>query len=238
MSPPRPMLVVPHHRRATTEVSQPCEAGTTPLRIARTHEPEGAAAVPFIAPSEIQNTKLSAALRGYDREETDTLLTQIKASYERVWSEREELRSEVTRLQEQARENDQLRAQLDEIEPEFEKLQKVDQLLRSALVYAERTTEKLKEDARAEAETTVSRARKKADELNAKAEGERRRLEREIEELEEITNRTKENCRELLLQALEAIERSEEPKSEPEAKPKPEPQLPTPLGQLTDALPD
>ena len=194
--------------------------------------------MPFIAPSEIQNTKLSAALRGYDREETDTLLTQIKASYERVWSEREELRSEVTRLQERARENDQLRAQLDEIEPEFEKLQKVDQLLRSALVYAERTTEKLKEDARAEAETTVSRARKKADELNAKAEGERRRLEREIEELEEITNRTKENCRELLLQALEAIERSEAPKAEPEAKPKPEPQLPTPLGQLTDALPD
>jgi cell division initiation protein len=221
-----------------TEVSRPCEAATTPLRIARTHEPEGAAAVPFIAPSEIQNTKLSAALRGYDREETDTLLTQIQASYERVWSEREELRSEVTRLQDQARENDQLRAQLDEIEPEFEKLQKVDQLLRSALVYAERTTEKLKEDARAEAETTVSRARKKADELNAKAEGERRRLEREIEELEEITKRTKENCRELLLQALEAIERSEAPKAEPKATAKPEPQLPTPLGQLTDALPD
>ena len=197
--------------------------------------------MPFIAPSEIQNTKLSAALRGYDREETDTLLTQIKASYERVWSEREELRAEVMRLQEQARENAQLRAQLEGIEPEFEKLQKVDQLLRSALVYAERTTEKLKEDARAEAETTVSRARKKADELNAKAEGERRRLEREIEELEEITNRTKENCRELLLQALEAIERSaalKAPTAEPKAKAKPEPQLPTPLGQLTDALPD
>ena len=174
--------------------------------------------MPFIAPSEIQNTKLSAALRGYEREETDTLLTQIQASYERVWSEREELRAEVMRLQEQARENAQLRAQLEGIEPEFEKLQKVDQLLRSALVYAERTTEKLKEDARVEAETTVSRARKKADELNAKAEGERRRLEREIEELEEITNRTKENCRELLVQALEAIERSEAlkaPKAEP-----------------------
>ena len=223
----------------------------------------------FIAPSEIQNRKLSPALRGYDRAETDTLLTQIKASYERVWSEREELRAEVMRLQEQAREikathervwsereelraevmrlqeqareNDKLRAQLEGIEPEFEKLQKIDQLLRSALVYAERTTEKLKEDARAEAETTVSRARKKADELNTKAESERRRLEREIEELEEITNRTKENCRKLLLQALEAIERSEArkaPKAEPKAKAKPEPQLPTPLGQLTDALPD
>ena len=195
----------------------------------------------FIAPSEIQDRKLSPALRGYDRAETDTLLTQIKASYERVWSEREELRAEVMRLQEQARENDQLRAQLEGIEPEFEKLQKVDQLLRSALVYAERTTEKLKEDARAEAETTVSRARKKADELNTKAETERRRLEREIEELEKITNRTKENCRKLLLQALEAIERSEAlkaPKGEPKAKAEPERQLPTPLGQLTDALPD
>ena len=143
--------------------------------------------MPFIAPSEIQNTKLSAALRGYDREETDTLLTQIKASYERVWTEREELRAEVMRLQAQARENDQLRAELERIEPELEELKGIDQLLRDALVSAERTTEKLKEDARAEAETTVSRARKKADELNAKAEGERRRLEHEIEELEEIT---------------------------------------------------
>jgi cell division septum initiation protein DivIVA len=71
--------------------------------------------VPFIAPSEIQNTKLSAALRGYDREETDTLLTQIKASYERVWDEREELRAEVMRLQAQARENGQLRAELERI---------------------------------------------------------------------------------------------------------------------------
>ena len=102
--------------------SPPCEAGTTPLRIARTHEPEGATAVPFIAPSEIQNTKLSAALRGYDREETDTLLTQIKASYERVWEEREELRAEVMRLQAQARENGQLRAELERIEPELEEL--------------------------------------------------------------------------------------------------------------------
>jgi cell division initiation protein len=190
--------------------------------------------VPFIAPSEIQNTKLSPALRGYDREETDALLHQIQASYERVWSEREELRAEILRLQEQARENEQLRAQLDRIEPEFEELQKVDQLLRSALVSAERTTEKLKEDARTEAETTVSRARKRADELNTKAENERRRLEREIEELEQVTNRTKENCRQLLVQALETIERSETmmaPKQEPK-------KLPSPLEQLTDAVPD
>ena len=60
------------------------------------------------------------------------------------------------RLQAQARENDQLRAELERIEPELEELKGVDQLLRSALVSAERTTAKLKEDARAEAETTVS----------------------------------------------------------------------------------
>lgn len=193
--------------------------------------------MPFIAPSEIKNTKLTPSLRGYDREETDALLAQIQASYERVWTEREELRAEVMRLQEQARENDQLRAQLERIEPELEELRKVDHLLRGALVSAERATERLKEDARAEAETTVSRARKHADELNTKAESERRRLEREIEELEEITNRTKENCRELLLNALEAIERSEALTAPaPEAKPKKK--LPTPLGQLTDALPD
>jgi cell division initiation protein len=193
--------------------------------------------VPFIAPSEIKNTKLTPSLRGYDREETDALLAQIQASYERVWTEREELRAEVMRLQEQARENDQLRAQLERIEPELEELRKVDHLLRGALVSAERTTERLKEDARTEAETTVSRARKRADELNTKAESDRRRLEREIEELEEITNRTKDNCRELLLSALEAIERSEEVIAPaPEAEPKKK--LPAPLGALTDALPD
>jgi cell division initiation protein len=187
--------------------------------------------VPFIAPSEIQNTKLSAALRGYDREETDTVLAQIKTSYERVWDEREELRAEVMRLQAQARENGQLRAKLERIEPELEELKGIDQLLRDALVSVERTTEKLKQDARAEAELTVKRARKRADELNSKAESDRRRLEQGLEELEETTRQAKERCRELLTQALEVIERSDSltaPDSEQQ-------ELPAPLGHLNDA---
>ena len=190
--------------------------------------------MPFIAPSEIQNTKLSPALRGYDREETDALLHHIHSSYERVWSEREELRAEVLQLQEKTRENDHLRAELERIEPELAELQKVDQLLRSALVSTERTTEKLKQEARDEAETTVKRARKRADTLNTKAENERRRLEQEIAELEEKMRQTKERCRELLTEALEAIERSEAataPRDEPK-------KLPAPLGQLADAQPD
>jgi cell division initiation protein len=190
--------------------------------------------VPFIAPSEIESKKLDTALRGYDREETDELLGHIKASYERVWTEREELRSEILRLQEQVRENDQLRAELERIEPELKELQKVDHLLRGALVSTERTTEKLKEDARAEAETTVKRARKHADELNAKAEGDRSRLEQEIERLEAIAAKTKDECRELLERALEAIEDSEAliaPKDESR-------KLPTPLPHLKEASPD
>jgi cell division initiation protein len=187
--------------------------------------------VSFIAPSEIQNTKLSAALRGYDREETDTLLTQIKASYERVWSEREELRAEVIRLQAQGRENGLLRAKLERIEPELEELKGIDQLLRDALVSAERTTEKLKQDARAEAELTVKQARKRADELNTKAESDRRRLEQELEQLEETTRQVKERCRELLTQALEAIERSHSLT----ALDSQEQKLPAPLGHLHDA---
>jgi cell division initiation protein len=186
--------------------------------------------VPFIAPSEIQNTKLSAALRGYDRAETDTLLAQIKASYERVWTELEELRVEVLRLQAQARENDQLRAKLERIEPELDELKGIDQLLRDTLVSAERTTEKLKQDAHAEAELTVKRARERADELNTKAESDRRRLEQELEELEETTRQVKERCREFLTQALEAIERSDSltaPDSEQQ-------ELPSPLGHLND----
>ena len=112
--------------------------------------------MPFIAPSEIQNTKLSAALRGYDREETDTLLTQIKASYERVWDEREELRAEVMRLQAQARENAQLRAELERIEPELEKLRKVDQLLRRHSCQPSGRPRSSRKTRAREAETTVS----------------------------------------------------------------------------------
>ena len=71
--------------RATTKVSRPCRRGRGRLGSPERAQARGAAAVPFIAPSEIQNTKLGAALRGYDREETDALLAQVKASYERVW---------------------------------------------------------------------------------------------------------------------------------------------------------
>ena len=184
--------------------------------------------MPFIAPSEIQNTNLSTTLRGYDREQTDALLGQVEASYERVWLEREELRAQVLQLQEQVRENDKLRVQLERIEPELEELRKVDQLLRSALVSAERTTERLKQEARYEAETAVKRARKRAEKFNRRAESERRRLELEIEQLDAIVKRTKESCRELLTQALEAIERSAA-LTAPEAEPR---ELPSPLGHL------
>src|SRR3954469_23526402 len=205
------------------------------LRPIRTNQ-RGAAAVPFIAPSEIQNTRLNPSLRGYDREQTDGLLEQIKASYERVWSEREELRSEVLRLQEQARDKAPLRAQIERIEPELEELKKVDQLLRSALVSAERTTEKLKQDARTEAETTVKAARKHADELNTKAEDDRQRLEQEIERLDAIAARTKDEGRELLERALEAIDDSDALlASKEEGKGK---KLPAPLEHLSEALPD
>jgi cell division septum initiation protein DivIVA len=189
--------------------------------------------VPFIAPNEIQTSNLGTAMRGYDRAETDALLEQVKSSYLRVWSEREELRAEVLKLQEQARENDRLRAQLERVEPELQELQKVDQLLRSALVSTERTTEKLKEEARAAAETTVKAARKKADELNTQAEQERERLEQEIAKLEETTKQVRDRCRELLVQALEAIG-----ESEALAKPKPRAQQKKPAIPLGELLPE
>jgi cell division initiation protein len=192
--------------------------------------------VPFIAPNEIQITGLSPALRGYDKAETEALLEQVKSSYQRVWSEREELRAEVLRLQEQARENDRLRAQLERVEPELQELQKVDQLLRSALVSTERTTEKLREEARTEAETTVKAARKKADELNTKAEQERQRLEQELAQLEEKTKEVRDRCRELLTQALEAIGDSEALTQELPTNSKKK--LPAPLPELSEAQPE
>ena len=191
--------------------------------------------MPFIAPNEIQTSTLSTGMRGYDRAETDALLEQVKSSYQRVWSEREELRAEVLRLQEQARENDRLRAQLERVEPELQELQKVDQLLRSALVSAERTTEKLKEEARAAAETTVKAARKKADELNTQAEQERDRLEQEIAQLEETTKQVRDRCRELLTEALAAIGESEAPAEPQERSSR---KLPGPLPELTQASSD
>jgi cell division initiation protein len=188
--------------------------------------------VPFIAPNEIQTTNLSTGVRGYDRAETEALLEQVKSSYQRVWSERETLRSEVLRLQEQVRENDRLRAELERVEPELQELQKVDQLLRNALVSTERTTEKLKEEARTEAETTVKAARKKADELNTKAEQERERLAQEIAQLEETAKDVRDRCREILTQALEAIGASEALAEPKPAKLPQKKKLPTPLGEL------
>ena len=96
---------------------------------------------------------------------------------------------------------------------------------------AERTTAKLKDEARSEAETTVERARKHADELNTKAEDDRHRLEQELEELEETARQVRERCREFLVQALEAIERSDSLT----ALDSEQQELPAPLGHLNDA---
>src|SRR5256885_940812 len=100
---PSPFLFSPPTAPPSAEGSRRSARSTSEVK-----NRKGAAAVPFIAPSEIRNTNLSTALRGYDREETDALLDEVEASYERVWLEREELRAQVLQLEERVREHDKL----------------------------------------------------------------------------------------------------------------------------------
>jgi cell division initiation protein len=97
-------------------------------------------------PVEIRHVRLGKTLvRGYDRDATDTLLSEIADSFETVWRERADLVERVERVEE-----------------DLVRYRELDTLLRTTLVSAERAAHEVKDLARREAATIVAEARQEA----------------------------------------------------------------------------
>jgi cell division initiation protein len=134
-----------------------------------------------LTPVEIRHVKLGKSVRGYKVSAVDRLLAEIVESFEDVWRERADLADRV-----------------DELEADLRRHKELEELMRTTLVSAERSSHELKDQARREAELIVSEAHTEARSVTRRAETERERLEGELRRI-----------RALLRSALETVEESD-----------------------------
>ena len=142
-----------------------------------------------LTPVEIRHVRPKRRFFGYDREGTDRLLDDVRASFEVVWRERADLTEEVERL-----------------EGELARFRELELALRNTLVSAERASDELKAQAGREAELMLEQARLNAREITTAAENERERLRTEIRRLKAVEVDMRAGYRAFLLTALDRLE--------------------------------
>ena len=142
-----------------------------------------------LTPVEIRHVRPKRRLFGYDRDATDRLLDDVRASFEVVWRERADLTEEVERL-----------------EGELARFRELEIALRNTLVSAERASDELKAQAGREAELMLEQARLNAREITTAAENERERLRTEIRRLKAVETDMRAGYRAFLLTALHRLE--------------------------------
>ncbi|MEO8291277.1 MAG: DivIVA domain-containing protein [Gaiellaceae bacterium] len=141
-----------------------------------------------MTPVEIRHIQLGRRPLGYDRKETEELLTEIVASFEHVWRERADLRDEM-----------------EELESELAGQKELEQALRNTLVSAERMADDVRTQARREADVIVAEARATARDIVSGAETERERVSGEIRRLKDVEAGVRADYRVFLLGALDRL---------------------------------
>jgi cell division initiation protein len=113
-----------------------------------------------LTPVEIRHLKPPrTSFRGYRTAATDNLLDEIAGSFEDVWRERADLADKVEQL-----------------EADLVRFRELETLLRTTLVSAEQASAQMRDQARREAELTLSEAHAEAREIQRRALAENERL--------------------------------------------------------------
>jgi cell division initiation protein len=112
-----------------------------------------------LTPVEIRHMTPGTGLFGYKRAAMDRLLDEIAASFEDVWRERADLADKIEQL-----------------ETDLVRFRELEALLRTTLVYAERSSAEMKEQARREADLILGEAHAEARSVQRQASAENERL--------------------------------------------------------------
>ncbi|MBA2384385.1 MAG: DivIVA domain-containing protein [Actinobacteria bacterium] len=131
-----------------------------------------------LTPVEIRHVKLRKGFRGYNLSAVDRLLADIVESFEDVWRERADLADRVEQL-----------------DTDLTRHKELEELMRTTLVSAERSSHELKDQARREADLIVAEAHAEGRSVTRRAAAERERLEAELRRIKA-----------LLRSALETVE--------------------------------
>jgi cell division initiation protein len=120
-------------------------------------------------PVELRHLRMSRALFGYRRDETDRVFEDVADSFEEVWCERGELADKLER-----------------VETELAEFKQREVLLANTLLAAEKAAAEAKELARREAELIISEAHQEARSITRTALTERERLFAEARRVETL----------------------------------------------------
>jgi cell division initiation protein len=145
-----------------------------------------------LSPAEIRHLDLKRTPFGYKRGSVDHAIDEIVDSFEQVWRERADLADKVEKLEE-----------------DMVRYRELETLLRTTLISAERASHELKDQARKEAELTISEAHAEARSITREAAARREQLLADSRRLESMLRSA--------LAAVEHTPEAVEPRPEAEA---------------------
>jgi cell division initiation protein len=122
-----------------------------------------------LTPVEIRHIQLRKGLRGYRASAVDRLLAEIADDFEEVWRQRADLSDRVEQL-----------------ETDLQRHKELENLLRTTLVSAERSSQELRDQARREADAIVAEAHGEARAVTRRAAAERERLDGELRRIKAL----------------------------------------------------
>jgi cell division initiation protein len=135
-----------------------------------------------ITPNDIVNIKFRQGFRGYDSDQVDDFLQQVSDTLYRVLED-----------------NQRMRAQVDDLKGRVQHYQETEDLIKNALVLAERTAEELRE-----------RAKQDADAIRRQAEEQLRMEYQRLEQLRQLRLRVIAEVRGVLSTHLSLLDAQEE----------------------------
>jgi cell division initiation protein len=122
-----------------------------------------------LSPVEIRHVKLRRGFYGYRKGATDRLHEEIVESFEEVWRQRADLQDKLERM-----------------ESDIARYQDLETLLRKTLVSAERSAQELKDQARREADVSLTEAHAEARLIKQQALAEREHLRGEASRIRSL----------------------------------------------------
>lgn len=150
-----------------------------------------------ISPIDIIHQEFKTAFRGYSQNEVDEFLSALAEDYGSILEE-----------------NVKLKEQLEEAQRQLDQYRQSEELLKNALVNAEKAADDLRQNARKEAELIVKEGEQKVRELLEQAKQEQNRLSSEIESLKQKRNQFEAELRSALETHLRLLTSKPEKESE------------------------
>lgn len=145
-----------------------------------------------ITPLDIQHKEFSVKMKGYKKEQVDDFLQEIKLDYEKL-----------------LKENRELQKQLDFSEEKIEYFKNLQDTLNKSIVVAQDAADRLKENARKEAEIILFEAERSADNLLKEAAGKATKINQETDEVRKESRNFKQKLNLLVESQLNLIQNEE-----------------------------